>query len=195
MSPKCVHQISWFYKFIHIPILLSFWCKFCNISFTKMSKVLYFHPCESTLLSKRTSSKMSDMCRKNEYFGWSAWEVFKFSWKLIFFLNRHKLWNSSDVIAVLHIMTNKLTLPKIRYTVCQLSGVPARFQVYSACLHVAHQNTSVNGANFIVNCHKTPVITLKSYYSIQMCIHSLIFGRVYWQKKRILSNVQLGKLF
>jgi len=34
-------------------------------------------------------------------------------------------------------------------------------------------NTHVNGANFILNCHNTLVNTLKSYYSIQTCIHSL----------------------
>jgi len=51
-------------------------------------------------------------------------------------------------------------------------------QVYCPCLHVVHWNTHVNGANFIVNCHKTRVNTLKSKYSIQTCTHSLIFGRV-----------------
>jgi len=32
-------------------------------------------------------------------------------------------------------------------------------------------------ANFIINCRKTRVNTLKSEYSIQTCIHSLIFDR------------------
>jgi len=30
------------------------------------------------------------------------------------------------------------------------------------CLHTAHGNTLVIGANFVVNCHKTRVNTLKS---------------------------------
>jgi len=37
--------------------------------------------------------------------------------------------------------------------VCQLSGVSTRFQVYCPCLHLAHWNASVNGANFTVNRH------------------------------------------
>jgi len=34
--------------------------------------------------------------------------------------------------------------------------------MYRPCLQVAHQNERVNGANFIVNRHKTGVNTLKS---------------------------------
>jgi len=49
-----------------------------------------------------------------------------------------------------------ITLPKIRPTVCQLSGASTWFQVYCPRLHVAHRNTRVNGANFIANCHITP---------------------------------------
>jgi len=64
------------------------------------------------------------------------------------------------------------------HTVCQLSGVSTRFQMYRPCLHVANRNARVNGANFAVNRHKTRVNTLKSLYSIQTCLHSLIFGRV-----------------
>jgi len=45
------------------------------------------------------------------------------------------------------------------------------------CLHVAHLNTCANGANFVINCLKTRLNTLKSYYSILTCLHSLIFGR------------------
>jgi len=50
-----------------------------------------------------------------------------------------------------------LPLPKIRHTLCQLSGVSTCFQVYRPCLHVAHQNRCVNGANFDLNRHKTHV--------------------------------------
>jgi len=53
-----------------------------------------------------------------------------------------------------------ITLPKI----CQLSWV-THFQVYRPCLQVAHWNTHVNGANFVVNRHKTLVNTLKSQYT------------------------------
>jgi len=44
--------------------------------------------------------------------------------------------------------------------------------------------TRANGANFVVNRLKTRVHTLKSHYSIQTCLHSLIFG---WYRKRILT--------
>jgi len=54
------------------------------------------------------------------------------------------------------------SLKKIRHTVYQLSGVSSRSQGYRTCLQVAHQNTLVHGANFIVICHKTLVNTLKS---------------------------------
>jgi len=54
------------------------------------------------------------------------------------------------------------SLPKIRHTVFQ---------------RTAHRSC-VNGANLSVNCHKTRVNILKSKYSIQTCLHSLIFGRV-----------------
>jgi len=50
-----------------------------------------------------------------------------------------------------------------------------RFQVCRPCLHVAQRNTRINCVNFIVNCHKTYVSTLKSKYFIQTCLHSLIF--------------------
>jgi len=56
----------------------------------------------------------------------------------------------------------KVSLPKIKHTVCQLSGVSIRFQVYGLCLHVAHRNTRVKGENFVINCHQTHVNTLKS---------------------------------
>jgi len=49
--------------------------------------------------------------------------------------------------------------------------------VYRPCLHVAHQNKRVNGTNFVINFYKTHVKTLKSKYSIEACLHSLIFGR------------------
>jgi len=38
----------------------------------------------------------------------------------------------------------------------------ANFQVYCPYLHVAHWNTGVNGANFVVSYHKTLVNALKS---------------------------------
>jgi len=52
-------------------------------------------------------------------------------------------------------------LPKIRRTICQLSGVSTRFQVYCPYLQVVHRNTCVNGANFVMNRHKTHLNTLK----------------------------------
>jgi len=69
------------------------------------------------------------------------------------------------------------SLMKIWHTVCQLSGVSARFQVYRPCLHVAHRNTRVNGANFILNRN---VNTLKS---LQTCLHSLIFRWISYTSK------------
>jgi len=37
------------------------------------------------------------------------------------------------------------------------------FRGHLYCLHVAHQNTHVNGANFVINCHKTcKIIVLHS---------------------------------
>jgi len=55
-------------------------------------------------------------------------------------------------------------LPKIRHNLCQL-------YLSRACLHVAYRNTRANGANFVVNHHKTRVNTLKSY-----SLHSLILA-------------------
>jgi len=64
-----------------------------------------------------------------------------------------------------------LSLPKMRHTVCQLSGVSTRFQVYRPCLHLAHRNTHVNGANFVINSLKSSVNTFKTQSSIQTRIH------------------------
>jgi len=69
------------------------------------------------------------------------------------------------------------SLSKIRHTVCQISGVYTRFQVYHPCLHVAHRNSCVNGANFVINHYKTCVNTLKLLYSIQTCLLSLTFSQ------------------
>jgi len=46
-------------------------------------------------------------------------------------------------------------MPTFRY-------IHTRFQVYRPCPHVAHQNTRVNGANFVVNSHEARVNTLES---------------------------------
>jgi len=67
------------------------------------------------------------------------------------------------------------SLPKIRHTVCQLSGVSTRFRVYHPCLYVAHRNTYVKGGNFVINCHKTLVNTLKS-----IVLHSNVHTQSYF---------------
>jgi len=54
-----------------------------------------------------------------------------------------------------------ITLPKTRLTVHQISGLSAYFQVYCSLLQAAHQNTRVNGTNFVKNRHKKWVDTLK----------------------------------
>jgi len=82
-----------------------------------------------------------------------------------------------------------LSLLKLRHAVCQISGVSTCFQVYPPCLQVAHRNTHVNGTNFIVNCHKTRLNALKSEYSIQKCLHSLIFGKDCTKKNFFLANL------
>jgi len=54
------------------------------------------------------------------------------------------------------------SLPKIRYTVCQLSGVstrcqvlyPSAFYLSRPCFHVAPRNAHANGANFVLNRQK-----------------------------------------
>jgi len=63
----------------------------------------------------------------------------------------------------------KTTRPKIRHAVCQLSGVSTRFQVYPPafrCIAPVYKwdtkNTRVNGAKFVINCHKTGANNLKS---------------------------------
>jgi len=57
------------------------------------------------------------------------------------------------------VMCPNLPPPKIRHTVCQLSGVSIWFHTYHPCLHLVDRNTRVYGANFIVNRHKTRVNT------------------------------------
>jgi len=56
---------------------------------------------------------------------------------------------------------------------------------------VAHRKTRANGANFVVNRHKTFINTLKSKYSIQTCLHSLILC---WDGKRLIFTLQLYTL-
>jgi len=56
------------------------------------------------------------------------------------------------------------SLPKIRHTVCQLSGVIHLLSCVSThILHLAHWNTHANGANFIINRHNTCEGTLDFY--------------------------------
>jgi len=43
---------------------------------------------------------------------------------------------------------------KIRHT------VSSHFQVYCPCLQVSQRNTRLNGANFVVNSNKTPILTV-----------------------------------
>jgi len=50
------------------------------------------------------------------------------------------------------------TLTKIRHTVCQLSGVSTRFQVYGPCLHMARWKTSVNQEIHYCCFRKLPTI-------------------------------------
>jgi len=75
-----------------------------------------------------------------------------------------------------------------------LSGVSTRFQLYQPCLHMAHRKTNANGANFVINCHKTRANTLKSQYSIQTCFHSAIFGRAGCLEVMGLENFPQKKL-
>jgi len=35
---------------------------------------------------------------------------------------------------------------------------------------MAHQNTGANGANFVINCHKTHVNPLKSLFSVRKAL-------------------------
>jgi len=73
-----------------------------------------------------------------------------------FFLNIFNFWLSD-------FPTKNKThcVPTFR-SILSLSDVSSRFQGYHPCLHVAHRNTHVNGANFVINHHETHVNTLKS---------------------------------
>jgi len=80
------------------------------------------------------------------------------------------------------------SLPKIRHTVCQLSGVSTRFQVNCPGLHVAHWNTRGNSVNFVVNCHKTHINTLKSSFK---CACTALFWPWYLKKINQAPSVRI----
>jgi len=55
---------------------------------------------------------------------------------IFLFQNFRKKWDFGKILVENYIQENHLSLPKIRHTACQLSGVSTRFQVYRPCLHM-----------------------------------------------------------